>query len=780
MDRELAIALGAGSSPPRTEDARLLTGGGRYVENHKYTDCLSAAFLRSPYPHARIIAIDVTVAAKADGVLAIITGYDLKAAGAGALPFHRAVHREDGEPMQPPPRFGLAYGVVRFCGEAVALVIATSRRIAIAATELIEVRYEELPAIVSARAAYSDNAPLLAPGSPRNVVGFFKVGDTEKTRRAFAEAAHVTKLSLTNQRLAASPLETRSSIASFDAATGRLTLRTGNQAPHMAREHLASALGVSEANLRVVVDDIGGGFGMKLHPYPEDVALLHAARELKASIHWKADRTESFLSDTHGRDHDTDAEMALDRKGRILGVRLRVFANMGAYLSYFGITVATASGNRVVSGVYDISAMDVEVRAMLTNTAPIGPYRGAGRPESIYRLERLLDVAAAEMGLDPVSIRRINLVRADQIPYVAASGQVYESGNFQKILDRALHIADWDGFPARQAAARERGLLYGRGICCHVDTTSGIRSFEEVRIEATHSGRILVFSGTQAMGQGIATVYANMVATRLGLAIDCIEIVQGDTDRVKDGVGSYGSRSLFIGGSAVVAALENLIALLRDRAAKVLGSNSGDVVFNAGSFVVGERGISMPDLLARTGNAEAAGRHESKFVFPNGCYTCEVEIDRDTGVVKIAHFCGVDDVGTAVHPLIVHGQVCGSVAQGIAQALHEAVLYDASGQLLSASLMDYALPRAGDVPRLAMEIDETSPTPTNPLGAKGAGEAGCLGAPPAVVGAVMDALAPFGVRHLDMPLTPLKVWQVIHSANAPNADAPSEFLEIAS
>jgi carbon-monoxide dehydrogenase large subunit len=559
-------------------------------------------------------------------------------------------------------------------------------------------------------------------------------------------------------------METRSSIASFDVTTGRLILQTGNQAPHMARQHLAIALGIPESELRIIVEDIGGGFGMKLHPYPEDVALLHAARTLKASICWKADRTEAFLSDTHGRDHETDAEMALDHDGRILGVRLKVFANMGAYLTYFGITVATASGNRVVSSVYDIPAMDVEVRAMLTNTAPIGPYRGAGRPESIYRLERLLDVAAVEMGIDPVTIRRINLVRADQIPYVAVSGQVYESGNFPKILDGALALSDWDGFPARRTEASGRGFLYGRGICCHIDTTSGIRPFEHVRMIAAANAHVRIFSGTQAMGQGLATVYASMVGTRLGLPLDRIEVVQGDTDLVGDGVGSYGSRSLFIGGSAVVNATEKLITLLRDRAATLLGSNSGDVLFDAGRFVVGTTGLGFSELLAQTGSAEVDGCHESKFVFPNGCYICEVEIDPDTGVVRIARFSGVDDVGTAVHPVIVHGQLYGSIAQGIAQALSESIVYDNTGQLLSASLMDYALPRAEDVPRLVLEIDETAPTPTNPLGAKGAGEAGCLGAPPAVVGAVMNALAPFGVRHLDMPLTPLKIWHAIHNA----------------
>ncbi|KAB2919336.1 MAG: xanthine dehydrogenase family protein molybdopterin-binding subunit [Hyphomicrobiaceae bacterium] len=741
----------------------MLTGKARYVENLDVSGCLFAAFLRSTHAHACIKSIDTTRAVAAPGVVAVFTGVDLLEAGVGPLPFHEVVQREDGGPMQPPARLALASDRVRFSGEAIALVIAQTRRAALDALEHIQVDYDPLPVVVRARMAHAEDAPLVADGAPRNVVGFMRIGDKAKTDAVFARAAHVTRLSLTNQRLSASPMETRSVIASWDRDRNRLTLFAGNQAPHMAREQIARCLGIPNDDLRIVVGDIGGGFGMKLVPYPEEVALLFAARSLKASIRWKADRTESFLSDTHGRDHDTDAEMAFDREGRILGVRMRVWANMGAYLSFFGITVATGSGNRVVSGVYRIPTLDVEVRAMLTNTAPVGPYRGAGRPEAIYRLERLLDVGAAELGMDPVTLRRINLITPDAIPYLANSGQIYESGNFPRILDQALAVADWAGFDARREAARARGQLYGGGICCHIDTTSGIRPFEQVGIVANALGRIDVFSGTQAMGQGIATVYASMVATRLGIPIDHINIVQGDTDRVPDGVGSYGSRSLFIGGSAVVQATEALVDVLRQRAAAVLASNSGDLIFEAGRFAVADRSIGIFELLARTGGVEAQGRHESKFVFPNGCYVCEAEIDPETGVVTIARFSGVDDVGTVIHPMIVHGQVQGSIAQGIAQALYEEVVYDDEGQLLSASFMDYALPRADVLPRLSVETDETSICPTNPLGAKGAGEAGCLGAPPAVVGAVMDALAKFGVRHLDMPLTPEKIWRAMRT-----------------
>jgi carbon-monoxide dehydrogenase large subunit len=693
----------------------------------------------------------------------VLIGSDLAKANVSAMPFHDFLKREDGMPIQPPDRMPLAVDRVRFSGEAVALVLATSRRAAVDASELIDVSYEPLPTVVSARKAHLPGAPQMHAGAPENVAGIMRIGDAVATAKAFASAHHITSLSLTNQRLSANPMETRSVVAAFDPGNGRLTLHTGNQAPHMARDQIAKCLGIDTSALRVMVPDIGGGFGMKLVPYPEEIALLFAARALKRSVRWKADRTESFLSDTHGRDHETDAEMAFDANGKILAMRLRVYANMGAYLSFFGITVATGSGNRVVSSVYNIPVIDVEVRAMLTNTAPVGPYRGAGRPESIYRIERLLDVAALELGVDPVALRRINLVTADQVPYTANSGQIYESGNFPKIFDAALDIAGWNDFGQRKAAAEARGQLYGRGICAHIDTTSGVRPFEVVRLEATADGRITIFSGTQAMGQGIATVYASMVAGYLGLPIDAIEIVQGDTDRVADGVGSYGSRSLFIGGSAAVVAARNLVEALKDQAAKLLGLNSTEVAFADGAFRGAAGQLSISAVLASHGALTVEGRQESKFVFPNGCYVAEVSIDPDTGVTTVERFSGVDDVGTVINPMIVHGQVQGSVAQGIAQALFESIIYDDDGQLLSASFMDYAVPRADSLPRFHIETDETSPCPTNPLGAKGAGEAGCLGAPPAVVGAVMDALRPFGIRHIDMPLTPEKIWRAINN-----------------
>ena len=766
MGIALLRAYGPGASPLRSEDERLLTGLARYAENLARTDAFQAVFLRSPHAHAEILGIDVSAALEMDGVSAVFTGADLLAAGIQALPFHAVVNREDGAPMQPPPRYPLAVERVRFVGEAVAMVVAAKRLAAIRATEAIVVEYQPLAAVAGVRAAHDLMAPQLTDGAPRNVVGIMRIGSAEKTDAAFARAHHVTRLRLTNQRLSANPMENRSSIARFDAETNRLALQTGNQAPHMARDHYAYVLGIPATQLQIKVDDIGGGFGMKLTAYPEDSALLFAARQLKTDVQWKADRTEAFQSDMHGRDHDTDAEMAFDRDGRILGVRLRVLANMGAYLSFFGITVATGSGNRVVSSVYDIPAMDVEVRAILSNTVPVGPYRGAGRPETIYRMERLLDVAAAELGMDPVAIRRINLIPAEKIPYTATSGQIYESGNFPRVLDAALKVADWDGFTKRREAAEAQGLLYGRGICCHIDTTSGVRPFEEVRLTADSTGRITIYSGTQAMGQGIATVYASLVAEKLGLPIENVDIIQGDTDRVADGVGSYGSRSLFIGGSAVVHAVDALIQQLTDALARHFGSNSGDIDFTDGFFRVGAQSISAAEALRQVGSIEASGRHESKFVFPNGCYIAEVEVDPKTGVTQVVRFSGVDDVGTVIHPVIVHGQVQGSIAQGIAQALYEEIVYDVEGQLLSASFMDYAVPRADVLPRFKIDTDQTSPSPTNPLGAKGAGEAGCLGAPPAVVSAVIDAIRASGVRHIDMPLTSEKVWRALNGHKA--------------
>jgi aerobic carbon-monoxide dehydrogenase large subunit len=768
MDGDVLRAVGAGRSVPRQEDTRLIRGQGRYVENLDLGQCLHGFFLRSAHAHARIVSINIDAARSAEGVVMVLTGNDLAGAGVLAMPFHDVAKREDGAAMQPPDRMPLAVDRVRFSGEAVALVVATSRRAAIDASELIDVAYEALPAVVSARKAHEPNAVQLHDGAPLNVAGIMRIGDAAATAKAFASAHHVASLSLTNQRLSANPMETRSVVAAFDAANGRLTLHTGNQAPHMTHDQIAGCLSIESSELRLMVPDIGGGFGMKLVPYPEEIALLFAARTLKRSVRWKADRTESFLSDTHGRDHETNAEMAFDANGRILAMRLRVHANMGAYLSYFGITVATGSGNRVISSVYNIPVLDAEIRAMLTNTAPVGPYRGAGRPESIYRVERLLDIAALDLGMDPVELRRINLVRADQIPYTANSGQIYESGNFPKVFEAALEIADWDGFPKRKAAAEAKGQLYGRGVCAHIDTTSGVRPFEVVRLKADANGQVTLFSGTQAMGQGIATVYASMVGSRLGLPVEAIEVVQGDTDRVADGVGSYGSRSLFIGGSAAVNAASNLIDILKTTAAGMLGYNSLDTTFADGEFIGAGGRLSLTAVLAKHGVVTVEGRQESKFVFPNGCYIAEIVIDPDTGVTTVERFSGVDDVGTIINPMIVHGQVQGSVAQGIAQALYEGIIYDDEGQLLSASFMDYAVPRADMLPRFHVETDETSPCPTNPLGAKGAGEAGCLGAPPAIVGAVMDALKPYGIRHIDMPLTPQKIWRAIN-INPPRA-----------
>ena len=717
MDLKIVRSVGAGRTVLRTEDRRLLTGRGRYVENLDLGATLHGCFVRSPYAHAEIGDVNASAALGGEDVVAVFSGADLIAAGLGPLPFHQVMKREDGEDMQPPARFALAVGRVRFSGEAVALVVAKTRKAASDAAELVEVAYTELPVVVGARDAYDRQAPQLASGAPRNTAGIVRVGNKDATDAAFALAAHVTHVSLHNQRLSACPMETRSVVAECDPASGRLTLHTGNQAPHMAREHLAGALGIAIDDLRISVTDIGGGFGMKLVAYPEELALLHAARALRTKIRWKADRTESMLSDNHGRDHDTDAEMAFDADGRILAVRLRVFANMGAYLSYFGVTVAAVSGNRVISNVYRIPAMDVEVRTMLTNTAPIGPYRGAGRPEAIYRIERLIDIAAHDMKVDPVALRRMNLVTPEEIPYRAASGQIYDSGNFPRLLDAALTAADWDGFPSRRDEAASRGMLAGRGLCCHIDTTSGLLPSEEVRITASHNGSITVFSGTQAMGQGLATVYSSMAATYLGLPIGRIEIVQGDTDRVADGVGSYGSRSLFIGGSALVVALDAMVEKLRGKAAGCLGLGVDDIEFVDGAFTGPSSRIAILDVLSKTGEVEARGRYESTFVFPNGCYVCEVEVDPATGVIAVKRFSGVDDVGTVIHPAIVHGQVQGSVAQGIAQALWEEVVYDESGQLLSASLMDYGMPRADVLPRFHFKVDETSPCLGNPLGA---------------------------------------------------------------
>lgn len=711
--------------------------------------------------------MDIDEARKVPGVLAIFSGGDLAGAGVQALGFHAAAGGEDGRPMSAPPRFVLAINVVRYVGEPLAFIVAETLAAALDAADQVTVDYEPLPCVIGVERAVLPDAPLLWPEAPRNVAGLYEYGDRETTDAAMLQADRVVALRVVNNRIIPNPMEPRASIGEWDGATGRMTLHTANQAVHRTRRLLAEALNLPEGAIRLLVRDIGGGFGARLTPYPEDVMVLHAARVLGRPVKWRADRIEAFLSDTHGRDHVSRCELALDRSGQFLALRVRDLADMGAYINFFSATIATSTGNRIANGVYHIPAIHAEIRTVLTNTAPTGPYRGAGRPETIYRLERLIDVAALETGIDRVELRRRNLIPRSRIPYTNVVGQVYDSGDFERVLDAALLRSDWAGFEARRAEARERKRLLGHGLSMHIDTTSGMLPTETATVRV-NGDWVIVLSGTQAMGQGLETVYSQLVAGVLGVPMDRVEIVQGDTDRVPTGVGSYGSRSLYIGGSAIVSAAGRWIEFAKRAAALALGCGAGDLGYGQGRFQTRSgRAISIFELarLAPGGAIEAVSTATSPFCFPNGCNVCEAEIDPETGTVQIVRYTAVEDVGTVINPMIVEGQMQGAVVQGIGQALMEHAVFDPeSGQLISGSLLDYTLPRADVLGTMDAVCDETSPSTTNILGAKGAGEGGALGAPPAVVSAVADALREFGVRHIDMPLWPEKIWRVIRDA----------------
>jgi len=679
------------------------------------------------------------------GVLGVFTSDDLIAAGVQSIGFHAAVPGEHGGEMSAPPRHALARDELRHVGEPIALVVAETRHAALDAAERIAVSVDPLPAVSGITAALDADAPQLWPGAPGNIVGRYEYGDREAVSAARQSAAQVVRLRIVNQRVAPTAMEPRGAVGVWHDTEQRYTLHAASQTPHLTRQLLAAVFGIAEHDLRVQVGDIGGGFGSKVSIHPEEVLVLFAARALNRPVRWVADRSESFVSDMHGRDHVSDCELALDAHGKFLALEVRDWADMGAYVSFFGAAIATRTGNRVANGAYHIPAIHAEIRAVLSNTPPTGPYRGAGRPETVYRLERLIDVAAQRLNMDPAELRRRNLIRPDQIPYVNVVGQTYDSGRFPEVLDQAVARSDWHGFPARRETARARGRLRGRGLAYHIDSTSGITPSETASITVTPE-QITVLSGTQAMGQGLETVYTQLVAATLNVSPERIQIIQGDTDRVPTGVGSYGSRSLYIGGAAIVQAARNLI-----EQAGLQAHPDPNQIFAAASR-------------APQQSITASATATSPFCFPNGCHVCEVEIDPATGEVSIERYTAVDDVGTVIHPVIVEGQTWGAVVQGLGQALLEQVVHDrASAQLLTGSLMDYALPRATLLPAMDTSLDQQAPSTTGLLGAKGAGEGGALGAPPAAVSAVIDALREFGTEHLDMPLLPERIWRIIRS-----------------
>jgi aerobic carbon-monoxide dehydrogenase large subunit len=765
------LRFGAGQPVKRLEDQRLLTGKGQFIDDKPAEGTLWLHVLRSPHAHARIVSIDVKAATDMPGVEAVFTGTDLIKDEIGTIPTLAIFKRPDGSPMTVPPRRLLAHEVVRFAGEAVAAVVATSRTLAIEAAEAVVVEYQELPAVVDPLAATKPGAPAVWPEAPDNIVAAMSYGDAAKVEAAFASAAHTVALDLVSQRLVPSAMEPRSTIAEVDKKSGRLTLYVQSQTPGSTRDVLAEAvLKRPKDSVRVLVGDIGGGFGQKTNVYPEDGIVAYAAVKLGRRIRWRGDRTDEFVGGTHGRDLTSTAEFALDEKGKVLAYRVRSVGGTGAYMSGAANIIPLVLGPFVQTGVYDLPLVHFEVKTVMTNTAPVGAYRGAGRPEAVFIVERLFDAAARKIGLDPRAIRKANYIKPAQLPYTNAVGQVYDSGAFAHMLDRAAKLADWDGFNARKRAAKKKGLLYGRGLTSYIEWTGGRAHTEKVSLHATAEGRVILHSGTMAMGQGLQTTYTQMISESLGIPLDRIDVVQGDTD-LATGFGSVGSRSLFVGGTAVAVSSNDMIQKAREKASNLLETSVQDIEYRDGFLtVVGtDRRISLFDIAKKETGAKLSVDSEGEVdgpSWPNGTHICEVEIDPETGESRVVRYATVDDVGIAVNPMLVTGQIHGGVAQGIGQALYEGVAYDAEGQLLTATYQDYCIPRAADVPPIVVTLDDSAPCRTNPLGSKGCGESGAIGGPPCITNGMMDALSELGITQLNTPLTPQKVWKAIQEAKA--------------
>ena len=769
----MAARFGSGQAVRRVEDPALVQGQGRYTDDVTPAGAVYMRFVRSTSAHGRIVSIDTAGATAMPGVLGVYTGADLEAAGVLPIPAAAGFKRADGKPMSPPIKRALAVDFVRFVGEAIVAVVATTRDGARAAADAVVVEIDALPAVSNATDAVAPGAPQVSPEAPGNVLAEMRHGQPDVVAAAFAAAAHRVTLDLVNQRLAPSTIEPRSVLAYLDE--GRLTMRLSTQMPTGQRATLAHCLpGLSLEQVRVVVGDVGGGFGMKTGAYPEDVAVAFAAQQLKLPVKWQADRLEDFLTAVHGRDLLSHAEMALAADGKVLAVRLRSLANVGCYVTGAGVAIQLLIGPWVLTSVYDIPAIDLQISAVLTNTAATGAYRGAGRPEAIYVIERLFDAAAREMQMDAAELRRRNMIRPDQMPYRNAMGQTYDSGQFASLLAQCQTLADYDGFDARRAESQARGKLRGRGLATFLEWTGGMALEEQVQVRVTADGFIELTSATMPMGQGIVTSYVQLAVDVFGVAPDRIRVLQGDTDRA-NGFGSAGSRSLFTGGAAVAVASNNTIAKAQDLAAEALEASVADIEYREGRFTVAgtDLGIGLFELAQRQAGAVITADGEAKASapsWPNAAHCCEVEVDPATGTVEIVAYASVSDIGRVVSPVIVKGQVEGGAVQGIGQALCEAVAYDAEGQLLSASYMDYALPRVDGFRGFKTAFDTSIPCLTNGLGVKGVGELGTIGATPATVNAVVDALAHgfdgsgLGreAEKIHMPLTAETVWRALN------------------
>ncbi len=758
----------------RVEDPRLLKGNGSYTDDITLPGTAYGVVLRSPHAAATITAIDTAVARALPGVLAVYTGTDLAADGIGGLPCAVPLKNRDGSAMAMPPHPVLADGAVRHVGDPVAFIVAENTKVARDAAEAVTVEYDLLPAITDLAHATDAGAPQVWETAKHNVAFDWQIGDKARTDALFDQAAHVTRLTVVNNRIVVASMEARAALADYDAATQRFTLRTNTQGGWLLKDLLSAAVFKMPAEqFRIITPDVGGGFGMKIFLYAEHVLTCYAARKLGRPVKWASERSEAFLADTHGRDNITLGELAADKDGRFLALRTRNLANMGAYLSTFAPYIPTVAGTGVLASVYGFQAVYANVIGVFTNTVPVDAYRGAGRPEANYLVERLIDAVAREMKIDRVELRRRNMVGPAAMPYTTPVGKLYDSGDFRIVLDAALKSADWAGFPARRAEAAKRGKRRGIGLAYYLEATGGAPT-ERAEIPFPDDGFVDVYVGTQSTGQGHETAYVQLTADRLGVPGEKVRVLQGDTDTIPTGGGTGGARSLYSEGQAILLTAATVIEKGRKAASEALEAAPADIVFEDGRFaIVGtDRGVDILTLAATQRARAAKGEDVTTLdaaevaeikahTFPNGCHIAEVEIDPDTGVTRVVRYCVTDDVGRAVNPLIVRGQVHGGVAQGFGQALLERTAYDPeSGQLLSGSFMDYALPRADDLPDIRVDLIEV-PCTSNPLGVKGAGEAGAVGSPPAFINAVVDALSSDGVTQIDMPATPEVVWRAL-------------------
>jgi len=786
---------GIGASLKRVEDHRFLTGNGHYTDDINRPGQSHAWILRSPHAHARIRGIDTSKAAAAEGVIAILTGADMAADGVGGLPCGWQIHNKDGSPMAEPAHPPLAVDKVRHVGDQVAIVIAETRDAARDASELIAVDYEVLDAAVDMDTALSGKT-LVHDDVPNNRCFDWEIGDKTAVDDAFAKADRVVSIDLSNNRLIPNAMEPRAAVSEYDRTTGQYTLYTTTQNPHVIRLLMgAFVLQIPEHKLRIVAQDVGGGFGSKIFHYAEEAILTWAAAKVNRPIKWTAERTESFMTDAHGRDHVTHADLALDTDGKFLGLRVSTKANLGAYLSTFGSSVPTYLYATLLAGVYTTPAIYAEVQTVFTNTVPVDAYRGAGRPECTYLLERLVTKAAREMGIDPVELRQKNMIQPDMYPYQTPVALQYDCGNPPATFESALKASDYAGFETRRAAAEKNGRLRGIGISTYVEACGiapsavagalGARAglYESAQVRVHPTGSVTVYTGTHSHGQGHETTFAQLVSESFGIPAENVEISHGDTDQVQFGMGTYGSRSLAVGGPAILKACNKIIDKAKKIAAHIMEADVADIEFKDGKFTVagtdkemafGEISLAAyvphnyPIEEIEPGLDENAFYDPLNFSFPGGAHICEVEVDPETGDIEVVNFTAVDDVGRVVNPMIVEGQVHGGLAQGVGQAILEGCVYDGDGQLLTGSYMDYTMPRADDLPSFSVATQGVMGA-SNPLEVKGVGEVGAIGSPPAVINAILDALAPLGVEDISMPATPNRVWQAIQASSVRQA-----------